>query len=210
MTEKELLEEAHQLHIEKIEASKAMNLEANDCAERNGIEKSIVLRLKDYRYYHGNGWEGGDPLTLEKGAKFADRVSPCFRRLALIIDDCQQAGTMDYLQEYIDAMETRGIHITIDPKPQVAKSADDVKHSVSSLGGYQAVICSNADKIRDECGEQAEEMDFAPKNKFKELVGFYHRQTEGKDIHDPVMDRVAFCELYENALNKIHDEGVEE
>jgi hypothetical protein len=198
------MQEAHRLHVEKKEASVSMNGIAAEAAERNGLVKQQMNRLKDYAYYHGSGWDNGDPLTLAKGAKFPDRVSPCFRKLAQVITDCQEAGCLEWLDEYFDALASRGITVTVDPKAPVAKDPDDVKSAVVAMKSYQAVICSNADEIV-ELGTTAEDMSFAPKQKFKELVGLYDRVNDGKDVDDFVQDRVAFCELYESAVNRVHD-----
>ena len=204
---KTVVKEAHGLHVEKTEASKTMNQVAAECATRQGLEKPQMIRIKDYNYYRGTGWANGDPIDFVKGTKFPDRVSPCFRRLAQVVSDLQDAGCLDLLDVYFAALEKRGIHVTVDPRPPVAKDPDDVKKTVASMGGYQSVICNNADKIVD-LGEVAEGLAFAPQNKFKELIAIYDRVQAGKDVDDTVQKKVEFCELYENGLNQVND-GIE-
>jgi hypothetical protein len=54
-------------------------------------------------------------------------------------------------------------------------------------------------------GKTAEEIEFSPKNKFKEIVTLYHRREEGADIEDTCQDKIAYAELYESAITKISD-----
>jgi hypothetical protein len=103
-------------------------------------------------------------------------------------------------------MAAIGINITVDYKDVVAKDPADVKATIASLSGYQKVICDSSDEII-EFGKQAEELDVVPSNKFKELVAFIVKKEEGKDIEDPVQNRITFCELYESALNKVQDDA---
>jgi hypothetical protein len=208
MTKNEILEEALRLSAEKKDANKAMRSAISEYSEANGIDKSVVSRCKDYAYYRGLGWNGDDPITKSaEKIKYADRVSPVFRKLLQIVNDMRDTGTIEDLEVYTTALEQYGIHILIDETDAVVQDVDEFRDVIRNCKGWQKVVCENNDEITDVLAEQAEEENFAPKNKFKEIVQLHERANAGKDVGDQVNDKVLWTELYESALQTVEVGG---
>lgn len=202
---KDLLRETLQLEYEKRDASFAMNDAAKNAENEFGIDKQVLKKCKDYFYYHTLGWMNGDPLTLNKEEKFKDRISPIFIKLKEVVSNLQRCGQIDLLDDYLAAMDIQGIHIKIDHKDPDIADVDIIKDIIDSMCGWQKVICENADIIKDEHAPQSEELNFTPKSKYKEVFNLYNRKINGKDVDDKIRDKVAFCEMYESALNQVDD-----
>jgi hypothetical protein len=133
-----------------------------------------------------------------------------FRKLRDTVIELQSNGMIDVLKDYISALEGYGIHITIDPKDPDVDNVDEVRNVISSMCAYQQVITENSDIIGEEHAQQSEDLNFAPKTKYKEIFGFYSKKLKGKDVDDNIQDKVVFCEMYETALNIINDEVTSE
>jgi hypothetical protein len=210
MTKSEILEEAIRLHDEKKEAGKLMNGVAADCAVQTGLKKPQIMRLKDYSFYKGKGWEAGNPLSKEKGFKKGDKISPIFIKLQQVIQDMQAAGTLEDLKEYTEALEKVGIHITIDVKDPVAKDVKIVREQITNMKSYQLVKNEADERLDTELAEEADQETIAPKSKFKEIIGLLAKKQSDKvpeDLEDKLQEKVSFLEFYETAITNVIDDN---
>ena len=206
----DLLNETSILDDEKKMAAKNMNGLAKDAEKSLNACAATMKKCKDYVFYKGKAWINGDPLNLDKDEKVKDKLSPMFRKLRDTVIELQSNGMIDVLKDYISALEGYGIHITIDPKDPDVNNVDEVRNVISSMCAYQQIITENSDIIGEEHAQQSEDLNFAPKTKYKEIFGFYSKKLKGKDVDDNIQDKVVFCEMYETALNIINDEVTSE
>jgi hypothetical protein len=208
ITESKLMEEAHEIFLEKKEASKQMNLVAKETAKAQGIEKPILVRCKDYLHYRGMGWMNNDPLEKDPEEKFPDRVSPTFRKLVQIVEDLTAVGRLDFLDLYLDALRKKGIDIKIDIGDPRVKDIDETWQAIENMSGFQTTICQLADEINDEKAPQAEEINLVPENEFKKLLGFYAKKQAAKDIDEQYQNIVTHLEMTESGYNKTYDDSL--
>lgn len=201
----DLLDETSKIEDEKKVAAKAMNELAKDAAKTLNGDASVIKKCKDYSYYHGKGWVNGDPLNLDPDEKFKDRISPIMKKLRDIIVDLQANGMTELLTPYFSALEGYGIHVTLDEEVPTISDVNELKTVITSMCGYQQVICENSEIIKEEHSKKSEELNFTPASKYKEVFGLYSRKMKGKDIDDSIQDKVTFCEMYETALNEVQD-----
>jgi len=206
-TPKELLSEAYGLLTEKKTASKHMNMVAADMAKMQKIEKPVMIRCKDYSYYHKRGWMG-NPLELDPNEKFKDRVSPTFKKLLQIIDDLYATGNPDLLEPYFEAMAAHGIEIKVKNKDVRVNDIDETWAAIDNMKGFQATICELADEINFGCTQVAEDINFSPKAEFKGALNLYAKVTEEKDVDDIYQTKITNLNMTETAYNDIYDDNL--
>jgi hypothetical protein len=204
----ELLEESAEILHDKSAASKNMNMIASETAKMQQIEKSIIVRAKDYKYYAGAGWIDNDPLQKNPEEKFPDRVAPTFRKLLQIIDDLRAIGKTDWLDPYVQALSNHGIDLTFSAADCMVNDPDEVEAAIENMCGFQKTICTLADEINDVKALTSEDINFTPKNEFKKVLGFYDRKAKGKDVDDAYSDWVTHLEMVETAVNQVYDESL--
>jgi hypothetical protein len=208
VTESEILAEANEIYIQKRQTSHNMNVIAAETAKMQKVQKSLLNRLKDYYLYKGNGWSANDPLHLDKTALTYDHVSPVFIKLFQIIDDLRAVDSLDFLDEYIAALQTKGIKLYIDPGTQVVSDKDDVLSAVNAMGAFQKQINALDDQIKIEKAEEADNINLTAKSEFSKLVAFYNKKEEGKDIDDSYQEIVADYTLRETGYTKVYDNSL--
>lgn len=205
VTESELLDESREILTDKKTAGKNMNMILSETAKMQNIEKPILARMKDYLYYRGNGWEGGNPLEKVPEEKFPDRISPCFRKLLQIAEDLRATDCIDWLDPYIDAMAAKGIQITIQPTQIRITDKAEVEAALQNACGFQKTICTLADELNDVKAVEAEELNLTKQNEFKKLLNFYDKIERQKDVDDEYQQKISDLNLIESGYNKTYD-----
>lgn len=188
---KQLLNSSADLLKEECELWAIMEDMAKGGETSLNIPKWLFYKIKEYQYYYGLGWTDGNPLVLEKGLKFKDRVSPIFIRLLKAVQTLRAIDNIEFLQPYLDALAEEGITITIDPKhkdiePISKDRVDKMQEVVDSMKDIQAQICQIADILRDEKSQQAEDLRYVPKREFRGMVDLYCKTQENKLKEDKV------------------------
>jgi hypothetical protein len=208
-TASELLDEAYDLLKEKKTNSKHMNIIAADMSKQQKIEKPIMLRVKDYAYYRGRGYNPSNILgDKDPEEKFPDRVTPTFKKLLQIIDDLYAVGKQDMLDIYLDAMKNKGVEIKITNKDVRVSDIDETWQAIENMKGFQKNICELADEINFGCTQIAEDISFTPKEEFKGALGLYEKKRDERDCDDLYQEKVTDLELTQTAWNNIYDENL--
>lgn len=202
----ECIVEGLKCHNDKKELRREMYSIAKSCSEQTGIDVKAILSAKDYLHYKGNGW-GEDCIEKSKDkTKYPDRISPVFRKLFEIINNCYSTGIEEELKCYFDAIKLRGITITVDEtmfNTPDTTNTDMVKGSLNEMDNVQSVICEKNDYMNDVLAEDAEHANLSPKNKYKQIIQLAAKKQDGKDIDDKVQDEYLKMELFTNGLEKI-------
>ncbi len=176
---------------EKKSYSYQMNSTFKEAGKHANVEPTVLRRVKDYKYYKGNGWDGS-PIVLDKDEKFKDRVSPVFKKLYTIVDDLAQVDQLELLDEYLDCLRDLGIKIDISNYHSATSTTDkDVTDSAIETGvSLQSNICQLADEIKENDSEQAEVEGFGPKHEYVKLINLiYQKNEKGKDIDDKCQEK---------------------
>lgn len=201
----ELLEESTQVLDEKKMAQKTMNAMAKDAEESLNIDSATTKYCKGIYHTKGKGWLNGNPLALDKDSKVKDKTSQIMIKLRDEILYLQRIGHTDWLNDYLSALDGYGIHITIDAVDPVVSDTNEIEEVIKSMCGYQLVIDENSEKIKEDHGQQSEDLNFAPKKNYAEVLGLYNKIQNGKDVDDEFQDKIANLEMLETALNLVYD-----
>lgn len=207
LSKDECIEQGIECHNEKKYLAKEMVSVAKACSEQTGVDKKAILKTKDYLHYKGNGW-GEDCLDRsEEKVKYPDRVSPAFRRVFEIIDNCYATGQEDLLEDYLVAMKKRGITIKIDDNmfssPNTQEDATAVANAIKAMDSFQCDICSKNDYINEVLATDAETANLSPRNKYSHIIQLAAKKQEGKDVDDRIQDEYVWMELLTNGLEKV-------
>lgn len=204
----ECIDQGIQYHNEKAELWKEMNAIAKECSRQTGISRNTLMRVKDYLHYRGRGWGDNCLEKSEESEKFPDRVSPTFRHLVDIITNSYATGKEDLLNVYLDAVEEKGITISIDAS-KFTRPSEDSKHTVAAalnqMDPLQTIICEKNDYMTDVLAEQAEAANLSPKNKYKKIIKLAASKQSGKDVDDKVQDEYVKMEMFQNGLEAVGD-----
>ena len=205
-TEKELLESSNQKHETRSQAGKDCRTIVKKISQLTGMKSDPIHRLKNCWMRRGNGWDT-DKVTLAKGAENADPITTLLARLIQLINDHQQAGILGDLDAYLEDLTKHGIKITID--------TDDLSYNptvhnlIVDLTSYQMVIQECDDEIK-EMGDEAEQIQFAPKPKFPTIASLAYKKSKGKDIGDTCQAGIEEALLTEKALTYLQSVDFEE
>lgn len=182
--EKEFLMGCNSIVDEKKQISRDMNNVAKNIAQVIGVEKPILIKCKDYHYYHGRGWavdENGDydPLTRVKGSKFPDRITGPFMKFAEVIENLNSVGDLELLEPYLEALKKRGIEVNITMESFAKNESYDNFIEVASR--HQSKICTLADTLNDDKRENAVNAGLVSKKNFSKALQIYNKMTHEKD-----------------------------
>lgn len=208
---KKLILDGVDANIDKTEKSKEMNKLMGSVAKSVGITKKDVRTLKDIIHYKGMGW-GKDCLEIEPKKKgepkrYTDRVTPIFRRLVELIETCRDADELHLLNEYLQATKSRGIIININEEDPKCTDRDELDRTLKVLDEMQGFVCKKNDYITQDLAEQAENMAFAPKGKYKSVVELATKIKEGKDVDEKIESLLTKNNMHNGALETIMEES---
>ena len=204
---KDLLDESIIALDEKKQAQKTINGLAKDAEEPLNIDKQTVKFCNNVYFAKGKGWVNNNPLLLDKDAKIKDKTSQLMIKLRDLILNLRRIGHLDWLKEYFDALCEDGIHITIDNEDQYdVTSPAEIEEVIKSMCAYQLVVDENSETIKEEHGQRSEDIDFAPKKNYPEVLGLYSKIQNGKDVDDEYQDKITYLEMFESALNLVYDD----
>lgn len=166
---KQLMDESVKIHYKLINLWKDMDDKVKSVSKSLNVPKYLFYALKDFQYYRGLGWASeNNPLELERGVKFKDRVSPIFIKLLKTVNICRQLNCLDLLDVYINTLKEYGIFIQINPHNDFVESFSEnsikqVYSVVEEMKALQKEICSLADILREEKSAESEALDYVKK-----------------------------------------------
>ena len=200
----EVLEETSRLMDERKATKKALTETEKALANLLDIDVGFVKEADKLVEKKGAGWSGS-PLSLDKDAKVKDPLSQLFINLRDKVLVLRETGQVDILQEYVDALEGQGIHLSFDAA--LTPFDDAVGEMFDRTTSYIRVIRSYDDEVKDEHAPKAEELNFCPSKEYKGLATIYKRgKVKGVEaVNDACQDKVAYCEMTETAYNLVHD-----
>ena len=206
MTEKDLLNGSNQKHETRSQAGKDARVIVKKISKLTGLKSDPIHRLKNCWLKRGNGW-GTDTVTLAKGAENPDPITTLFARLIQLVDDHQQAGIIGDLDKYFEDLAKHGIKITLETGDK--SYSPSVHGLIVDLTSYQQVIQECDEEIK-EMGEDAEQIQFAPKNKFPSIASLAYKKSKGKDIDDTCQAGIEEALLTEKALTTLQEINFDE
>ena len=185
-------------------AKKALTETEKALANLLDIDVGFVKEADKLVEKKGAGW-AGSPLSLDKDAKVKDPLSQLFINLRDKVLVLRETGQVDILQEYVDALEGQGIHLSFDAVP--TPFDDAVGEMFDRATSYIRTIRSYDDEVKDEHAPKAEELNFCPSKEYKGLARIYKRGKKSglEAVNDACQDKVAYCEMTETAYNLVHD-----
>ena len=200
----EVLEETSKLMDERKVAKKALTETEKALANLLDIDVGFVKEADKLVEKKGAGWSGS-PLSLDKDAKVKDPLSQLFINLRDKVLVLRETGQVDILQEYVEALEGQGIHLSFDAVP--TPFDDAVGEMFDRATSYIRTIRSYDDEVKDEHAPKAEELNFCPSREYKGLARIYKRGKKSgvEAVNDACQDKVAYCEMTETAYNLVHD-----
>jgi len=204
-----VLEEAMEYVEAKANASRDLSSVVKQIKEITHYDSEDIHLYKDVIHYKGLGWTETPITKPDPTVDFKDRVSPCFRKLSEIVRVCKEFGNIGILNDYIEAMKEVGIDITIRDIPDNKRVYDDTLNLVNEMDRLQTVICKNANELRD-MGEEAEQENFCPKSKFKDLAESKYRLEKNASVEDGLHKLFAENLFHNKGISAILGEEVEE
>lgn len=206
---KDLLEKSYDALKERKTAQKHMGMIASDVSKLQNVEKSILMRCKDYVLYKGQGWDINELEKSEAEVKFTDKIAPVFKKFLQIIEDCYAVGKEDLLDDYFDALRSFGVDVTVtDKSNMVVSDADEVDQAITAMGRFQKTINEVNREINDEHTSLAEELSFTPKKDYKSVLGLYEKKKDEKDVDDMYQQKVTDLNMIEAAYNAVYDDAL--
>jgi len=204
-TESELLNESNEIFEQKKTAAKHMNLIATETAKLQKVQKSFLNRLKDYYLYQGDGWIANDPFNIDKEAPTHDKISLLFIKFLQVVEDLRSADCLDFLDPYIQAMDSNGIKIYINPGKMLVSDKDETLDAIDSMGAFQKQINALSKEIKEIKAVEADQIHLTAKSEFPKLLSFYNAIESGKERDDFYQDKIADLNLREHGYTSVMD-----
>lgn len=200
----EVLEETSKLMDERKVAKKALTETEKSLANLLEIDVGFVKEADKLVEKKGAGW-AGSPLSLDKEAKVKDPLSQMFIGLRDKVAVLRETGQIGILQEYIEALEGCGIHLSFDAEE--TPFDDAVTEMFDRATSYIRTIRDYDDEVKDEHAPKAEELNFCPTKEYKGLARIYKRGKKSgvEAVNDACQEKVTYCEMTETAYNLVHD-----
>lgn len=211
----ELLDDSLETLADRKKFAKTMNTIIKDCAKKIEVEPSVLKKVKNYYHYKGVNWTDGNPLEKDKDIKEKDKVAPTFIKLKEIIDNLRAIGDLEFLKEYLEAMDKCGIHITIDFNTDEMDSEKNsmIREVLDSASKLQTNVDALSEELKETKSTEAEELNFTPKSSFCNVLGMLEKINEGKEIDDTLQNRFTEITMLNNAytyLSAKNDESKSE
>ena len=173
---KDFLTESQKTLTYKKIFTKQMNELCKVQSKRFHFDKKVIAHCKDYYHYKGLGW-CRDALDIDEDEKFPDRISLAFAKFYQIIVDLNYIDNLDFLNEYLQAFEKRGIKITLSPKTIKTKNPKEAINLIEEMSKIQGRICSLADKINIKDSAKAETLGVSSKKDYKKVLDLYDKKS---------------------------------
>jgi len=208
LTKKELLDEYEEVLEDRKNAAKQMSIVISDLAKAQHVEKKTLSLAKSLLFGKGEGWLGGNPLEHDPDAKHTDKFQAPLRKFSEIVFALQAIDCLDWLDPYIEEMDARGIHITIDKGEVEISDKVEVEQALQNAVSFQKTVKALDDKIKEEGAPTAEEIELTKKSAFSHLLKFYADKQNGKDLDDKYQQAIADYTLIETGLTNVYDGNI--
>lgn len=207
----ELLDDSLETLADKKRFSKTLNTIIKDCAKKQGYDPKVLKEVKNYYHYKGANWTDNNPLEKDKTKKDKDKVSAVFIKLLEIVDNLRKFGDYEFLNPYLEALHSHGIHITIEPTDEISEEEfNERKEVVESASKLQTNVDALNEVLKDEKSKEAEELNFTPKNSFCGVLGLLNKINEGKNIEDKIQTNFTEIAMLNNAFTYLSAKNEEQ
>lgn len=208
----ELLNATVDVLKEKKNTGKALAEVTKRVLDQSGGDKSNWRIVTKVCANKGRAWLG-NPLDLDKEAEHKDSISPLFIKLLATITALEEFNQTDeVLKEYLDALQSRGITITIDHNAFEHADTDSIEppidEELESTKSYMRTIENYSDEIKNEHAVRANELNFCSANSYMSIAQLYKRGVvDGKDIQDTCQDILTDHEMFDTAVGLIQSQA---
>lgn len=196
----ELLDDSLETLADKKKFTKTMNSIIKDCAKANGIEPKTIKAVKDYKHYEGVNWSDNNPLEKDKTKKEKDKVSAVFINLLKIIENLRAVGDKEFLKPYIDALSKKGVKLEIEFE-DTDVNFDEIVEVIDSASKLQTNIDTLSEELKENKSNEAEELNFTPKNSFVNVLGILDKIKNGKNVDDTLQNNFTNITMLNNAYS---------
>lgn len=208
----DLLADSLETLADKKKFAKTMNTIIKDYSKKLEIDPKIIKSVKNYHHYKGVNWVDRNPLEKNKDIKEKDKIAPIFIKLKEVVDNLRDIGDTEFLNEYIDALDSCGIHISIDWDS--SKEMDnELKEILEVTSKLQTNVDTLSTELKETKSKEAEDLNFTPKSSFCNVLGILDKINDGKDVDDKIQNEFTSIVMLNNAytyLSKVNEHKKEE
>ncbi len=201
--------------VEVIHDKKSANKAKSDIVKRvlsqSGGDKQRLNTVAKAISTKGRAWNG-DPLSLNPDERQKDILSQLFIRVFQTIEAFEEFNqTENVLSDYLEALENRGIKITINHEQFNHADTENITPSfedeLDSIKGYIRTVENYSNDLKEFHAPKAEDLNFTPKSEYMRIANIYIRGLAGKEIDDTVQDILLHNELVDSAVNMVADKA---
>lgn len=185
---------------DKKKFAKTMNSIIKDYSKKIEIEPKIIKSVKNYHHYKGLNWANNNPLEKNKDAKEKDKIAPIFIKLKEVVDNLREVGDTEFLNDYIKALDSCGIHISIEWDDSKAFDSE-LQEILEVTSRLQTNVDTLSTELKETKATESEELNFTPKSSFCNVLGILDKIRDGKDVDDKIQDEVTSIFMLNNAYN---------
>ncbi|MBP5422562.1 MAG: hypothetical protein J6Y78_08995 [Paludibacteraceae bacterium] len=166
-----------------------------DTVEKTKIDRKVLKRVVGYSYYAGE----------EK----KDAILKVANKLIEIVNDLRMTGMTELLEPLMETLLKNDIKLEVgkdEPEEGVKEEVQDLIRRID--GAYNDVENLNTD-LHDVKAQKAENLAFAPKSKFINIVSLIDKIDNGKDVDDTLQNGFTQVQLLNNALTYVSNQNNE-
>lgn len=166
-----------------------------DTVEKTKIDRKVLKRVVGYSYYAGE----------EK----KDAILKVANKLIEIVNDLRMTGMTELLEPLMETLLKNDIKLEVgkdEPEEGVKEEVQDLIRRID--GSYNDVENLNTD-LHDVKAQKAENLAFAPKSKFINIVSLIDKIDNGKDVDDTLQNGFTQVQLLNNALTYVSNQNNE-
>lgn len=166
-----------------------------DTVEKTKIDRKVLKRVVGYSYYAGE----------EK----KDAILKVANKLIEIVNDLRMTGMTELLEPLMETLLKNDIKLEVgkdEPEEGVKEEVQDLIRRIDSA--YNDVENLNTD-LHDVKAQKAENIAFAPKSKFINIVSLIDKIDNGKDVDDTLQNGFTQVQLLNNALTYVSNQNNE-
>lgn len=164
-----------------------------DTVEKTKIDRKVLKRVVGYSYYAGE----------EK----KDVILKVANKLIEIVNDLRTTGMTELLEPLMETLLKNDIKLEVgkdEPEEGVKEEVQDLIRRID--GAYNDVENLNTD-LHDVKAQKAENLAFAPKSKFINIVSLIDKIDNGKDVDDTLQNGFTQVQLLNNALTYVSNQN---
>lgn len=186
MEEKDILKEAASVMDDKKMISENIRDIVKTCAEEYHTDPKLIRKYFAYRATYGRGWGDTCIEKSEDKVKHPDTVSAAFAKIADIVNVFAGVGRLEELNEYISAVERRGVKIS----SLLANSDVDVQSQCELVKKYIWEMWAQENHITEVLAPEAEKEGIVPASKFSKYAKMRYSIDYGRGKTDKMAEQI--------------------